>query len=94
MHSNSMLGTIQPGMGIASILPTVTAPVSYSASRAASNPMGSIESLVSAGLLPQGSMSSTQALPQASLGHLAALLDLPRSSALGAASHMPATGLQ
>lgn len=94
MPSHAMLASMQPGMATGSVLPTGTAPVSYSASHAVSNPMGSIASLVSAGLLPQGSASSAPALPQASLGHLAALLDLPRSSAHGAASHLQASGLQ
>lgn len=47
--------------------------------------MGSIASLVSAGLLPQSSGVMTQALPQGSLGHLAALLDLPHGSTSTAA---------
>lgn len=98
-HSHAMLGAIQPGMATASMLPTGTSPSMYSA-RAVSNPMGSIESLVSAGLLPQaslnssqGSLSSSHALPQTSLGHLAALLDLPRSSALIAGTPMQGSGL-
>lgn len=94
MHSHAILGTMQPGMATGSVLPTGTASVSYSASHAVSNPMGSIASLVSAGLLPQGSATSAPTLPQASLGHLAALLDLPCSSSHGAASHMQASGLQ
>ena len=52
---------------------------------AGSNPMGSIESLVSAGLLPQSSGLMTQAVPQGSLGQLAALLDLPHGSSSTAA---------
>ncbi|KAL0040007.1 hypothetical protein WJX79_002103 [Trebouxia sp. C0005] len=52
---------------------------------AGSNPMGSIASLVSAGLLPQSSGVMTQTLPQGSLGHLAALLDLPHGSSSTAA---------
>lgn len=98
-HSHGMLGAIQPGMATASMLPTGTSPSMYS-TRAVSNPMGSIESLVSAGLLPQASLSSSQgsltsshALPQASLGHLAALLDLPRSSGLTAGTSIQASGL-
>lgn len=47
---------------------------------AVANPMGSIASLVSAGLLPQTSGVLPQALPQGSLGHLAALLDLPHGN--------------
>ena len=100
-RSHAMLGAVQPGMPTASILPNSASPVMYSASNGLCNPMGSIESLVSAGLLPQGSvtssqgsMNSTHALPQASLGHLAALLDLPHSSALVAGTSMQASGLQ
>ena len=100
-HSHAMLGAIQPGMPTASILPNGASPSMYSACNAVSNAMGSIESLVSAGLLPQGSLSSSQgslksshALPQTSLGHLAALLDLPHSSALVAGTSMQVSGLQ
>ena len=100
-HSHAMLGAIQPCMPTTSPLPTNASPLIYSAPHAVPNPMGSIESLVSAGLLPQGSLNSSQgslnlsqALPQASLGHLAALLDLPRSSGPVAGVPMQASGLQ
>ena len=61
--------------GLPSRPPSVVFPAA-----APSNSMGSIASLVSAGLLPQSSGVMTQALPQGSLGHLAALLDLPHGS--------------
>lgn len=49
--------------------------------------MGSIASLVSAGLLPQTSTAGPQALPVASLGHFSALLDMPISSRVGSTMH-------
>ena len=55
----------------------------------AANSMGSIASLVSAGLLPQGNGTAQQAMPQHSLGHLAALLDLPTAGRTATALMMP-----
>ena len=95
-HSHAMLGSMQPGIAAASILPNTSSTLVYPVPTPASNPMGSIESLVSAGLLPHrgGNLSQhlSQTLPKASLGHLAALLDLPQSSGLAAGMHMQASG--
>lgn len=97
-HSHAMLGSMQPGIPAASILPNTSATMVYPAPTPASNPMGSIESLVSAGLLPQGSGNASQhlsqTLPKASLGHLAALLDLPQSNGLASGMVMQASGPQ
>ena len=93
-NSHAMLGAIQPGMPTAPVLPNSASPMMYSATSGVCNPMGSIESLVSAGLLPQGSTNLAHALPQTSLGHLAALLDLPRSNALVTGLSMQAPGQQ
>ena len=53
----------------------------------AANHMGSIASLVSAGLLPHSHAAAPQALPVSSLRHFSALLDMPISSGVGSTMH-------
>ena len=79
----TMMGPMQSNPRFMSSSAPRTMPLTFPT--AGSNPMGSIASLVSAGLLPQSSGVMTQALPQGSLGHLAALLDLPHGSTSTAA---------
>ncbi len=74
----TMMGSMQSNPGLVSTPTARSMPLMFPT--AGSNPMGSIASLVSAGLLPQSSGVMTQTLPQGSLGHLAALLDLPHGS--------------
>lgn len=81
---STMMGSIQSNPGLMSTPTARSTPLMYPT--AGTNPMGSIASLVSAGLLPQSSGVMTQTLPQgSSLGHLAALLDLPHGSSSTAA---------
>lgn len=79
----TMMGSMQSNPGLVSTPTARSTPLMLPT--AGSNPMGSIASLVSAGLLPQSSGVMTQTLPQGSLGHLAALLDLPHGSSSTAA---------
>ena len=79
----SMMGSMQSNPGLVSNPTARSTPLMFPT--AGSNPMGSIASLVSAGLLPQSSGVMTQTFPQGSLGHLAALLDLPHCSSSTAA---------
>ena len=79
----TMMGSMQSNPGFVSTPIARNTPLMFPT--AGSNPMGSIASLVSAGLLPQSSGVMTETLPQGSLGHLAALLDLPHGSSSTAA---------
>lgn len=92
-HLQGMVGALQLGM-TSNTMP-VTAPSSnfmfppHSLVPAAptSSHMGSIASLVSAGLLPQSNAAVPSALPNTSLGHFSALLDMPISSGAGSTMH-------
>ena len=77
----AMLGAVAPNRSTISQLPGTNAGLAFS--------MGSIASLVSAGLLPHGTGTTPQAVPQQSLGHLAALLDLPTAGRTATAVMMP-----
>ena len=83
----AMLGTVASNRSTNCQLPGTNAGLAFST--AAGNSMGSIASLVSAGLLPQGTDATPQAMQQQSLGHLAALLDLPNPGRTATAIMMP-----
>lgn len=91
-----MVGALQLGMA-ANAMPTTAQSNSYvfppnssvpaAPASLTSNHMGSIASLVSAGLLPQSNTAVPSALPVASLGQFSALLDMPISSGVGSTMH-------